>query len=108
MSRLSYTGASLTFGCAWADELGRDDIAQPAQQGQAGGNATLTSEQRTRIQQTVFAGNNVPRVNNVNFTINVGVAVPRSVRVVDVPPTLIEIYPQMAARTNTSWCKMTL
>ncbi len=65
-----------------------------AQQGQAGGNATLTSEQRTRIQQTVFAGNNVPRVNNVNFTINVGVAVPRSVRVVDVPPTLIEIYPQ--------------
>ena len=65
-----------------------------ARQGQAGGNATLTSEQRTRIQQTVFAGNNVPRVNNVNFTINVGVAVPRSVRVVDVPPTLIEIYPQ--------------
>src|SRR3954467_8009255 len=65
-----------------------------AQQGQAGGNTTLTSEQRTRIQQTVFAGNNVPRVNNVNFTINVGVAVPRSVRVVDVPPTLIEIYPQ--------------
>ena len=42
----------------------------------------------------MFAGNNVPRVNNVNFTINVGVAVPRSVRVVDVPPTLIEIYPQ--------------
>ena len=43
---------------------------------------TLTSEQRTKIQQTVLAGNNVPRVNNVNFALNVGVSVPRSVRVV--------------------------
>jgi peptidoglycan hydrolase-like protein with peptidoglycan-binding domain len=55
---------------------------------------TLTAEQRTRIQQTVLAGNNVPRVNNVNFSLNVGVAVPRSVRVVEVPSALIEIYPQ--------------
>ena len=65
-----------------------------AQQGRADGNVTLTSEQRTKIQQTVLAGNNVPRVNNVNFALNVGVSVPRSVRVVEVPPTLIEIYPQ--------------
>ena len=65
-----------------------------AQQGRADGNVTLTSEQRTKIQQTVLAGNNVPRVNNVNFALNVGVSVPRSVRVVDVPSTLIEIYPQ--------------
>jgi len=55
---------------------------------------TLTSDQRTKIQQTVLAGGNVPRVNNVNFALNVGVAVPTTVRVVDVPPTLIEIYPQ--------------
>src|SRR3954471_1133515 len=65
-----------------------------AQQGRADGNVTLTSEQRTKIQQTVLAGNNVPRVNNVNFALNVGVSVPRSIHVVDVPPTLIEIYPQ--------------
>ena len=65
-----------------------------AQQGRADGNVTLTSEQRTRIQQTVLAGNNVPRVNTVNFALNVGVAVPTRVRVVEVPPTLIEIYPQ--------------
>jgi putative peptidoglycan binding protein/uncharacterized protein DUF1236 len=70
--------------------------AQPnqAQQGQAGGNVTLSSDQRTKIQQTVLAGSNVPRINNVNFALNVGVAVPTTVRVVDVPPTLIEIYPQ--------------
>jgi peptidoglycan hydrolase-like protein with peptidoglycan-binding domain len=54
----------------------------------------LTSEQRTRIQQTVFARNDVPRVNNVNFSLSVGTAVPASVRVVNVGPVLIEYFPQ--------------
>jgi hypothetical protein len=54
----------------------------------------LTAEQRTRIRTSVLAGNNVPRVSNVNFSIRVGIVVPRSVRVVEVPATLIEIYPQ--------------
>jgi peptidoglycan hydrolase-like protein with peptidoglycan-binding domain len=72
-----------------------------AQQGQAqqgtqgaGGSVTLNSQQRTRIQQTVLAGRNVPRVNNVNFALSVGTAVPSSVRVVEVPSALIEINPQ--------------
>jgi peptidoglycan hydrolase-like protein with peptidoglycan-binding domain len=55
---------------------------------------TLNSQQRTRIQQTVLAGRNVPRVNNVNFALSVGTAVPSSVRIVDVPSALIEINPQ--------------
>src|SRR5262249_47806731 len=67
--------------------------AQQGTQG-AGGSVTLNSQQRTRIQQTVLAGRNVPRVNNVNFALNVGTAVPSSVRIVDVPSTLIEINPQ--------------
>src|SRR6516162_9735853 len=72
-----------------------------AQQGQtqqgtqgAGGSVTLNSQQRTRIQQTVLAGRNVPRVNNVNFALSVGTAVPSSVRIVDVPSAFIEINPQ--------------
>src|SRR5215471_6462467 len=60
----------------------------------AGGSVTLNSQQRTRIQQTVLAGRNVPRVNNVNFALSVGTAVPSSVRIVDVPSALIEINPQ--------------
>ena len=35
-----------------------------------------------------------PRVTNVNFSINVGTVVPRTVRVVAVPPTLVEIHPE--------------
>ena len=72
-----------------------------AQQGQAqqgtqgaGGSVTLNSQQRTRIQQTVLASRNVPRVNNVKFALSVGTAVPSSVRIVDVPSALIEINPQ--------------
>src|SRR5947207_2537372 len=71
-----------------------------AQQGQAqqsqaqAGNVTLNAQQRTTIRQTVLAGSNVPRVNNVNFALSVGTVVPTSVRFVDVPPALIEINPQ--------------
>jgi hypothetical protein len=58
---------------------------------------TLTAEQRTRIQQTVLASSNVPRVDNVNFSLSVGTVVPASVRVVEVPETLIEIHPEWRA-----------
>jgi Protein of unknown function (DUF1236) len=42
----------------------------------------------------VLTGSNVPRVNNVNFAVSVGTAVPRNVRVVAVPPPLIKIHPE--------------
>jgi hypothetical protein len=60
--------------------------------GQAG-SVNLTTQQRTTIQQTVLAGRNVPRVNNVNFALGVGTVVPTRVRIVDVPSALIEINP---------------
>ena len=54
---------------------------------------SLSSEQRTRIRETVLVKGSAPRVSNVNFRINVGVAVPRSVQVVTVPEEIIEIHP---------------
>ena len=54
----------------------------------------LTTEQRSRIRETVLAGGNVPRVSNANFSVRVGTTVPSSVHVVAVPPTLIEIHPE--------------
>ncbi len=35
-----------------------------------------------------------PRVESVNFAVEVGTVIPRSVHVVEVPPTLIEIHPE--------------
>ena len=66
-----------------------------AAQGQAQqGSKILTTEQRTTIRKTVLSGGNVPRATNVNFNVSVGTTVPTSVRVVAVPSTLIEIYPE--------------
>ena len=52
----------------------------------------MTTEQRTTIRNTVVSKG--PRATNVNFSVSVGTAVPTSVRVVAVPSTLIEIYPE--------------
>ncbi len=72
---------------------------QPAQQqgqreGGGGTSVTLTTEQRTTIRETVLRGSNAPRVTSVNFTVREGTVIPRTVRIVDVPETLIVIHPQ--------------
>jgi len=46
------------------------------------------------VRDTVFASGNVPRVDRVDFSVNVGTAVPSHVHVVAVPDTLVQIYPQ--------------
>jgi hypothetical protein len=57
------------------------------------GAVNLTTEQRTTIRKEVLTSN-APRANNINFTVNVGTVVPSTVRVVEVPPTIIKIHPQ--------------
>lgn len=54
---------------------------------------TLTTEQKTRVRERVLHGGSAPRVTNVNFSIHVGTVVPRSVKVVALPPILVEYYP---------------
>jgi Protein of unknown function (DUF1236) len=70
---------------------------QKGAEGKAGtqtGDVKLTTEQRTKIRTTVLQGGNAPRVSNVDFSVTVGTVVPRErVRVVAVPPTLVEIHP---------------
>ena len=64
------------------------------QSGQNCGNINLSSEQRTKIRETMLNGRDVPRVNNVSFALDVGAAVPSNVRIVAVPETLIELHPE--------------
>jgi len=77
-------------------QQGQAQKGQSQQQGQAqvGGSAALSSEQQTRIREAVFTDSNVPRVDNVNFSVRVGTIVPTTVRVVEVPETLIAIHPE--------------
>lgn len=58
----------------------------------SGGGVNLTTEQKTEIRSTVLTSS-APRVTNVNFSINVGTVVPRTVRVVAVPDTIVRIHP---------------
>jgi hypothetical protein len=55
---------------------------------------TFTTEQRTKIRETVLRGGNAPRLSKVDFSINVGTAVPSHVKVVTVPDVIVEIHPQ--------------
>jgi hypothetical protein len=58
-----------------------------------GGSVNLTTEQRTTIRNEVLTSN-APRATNINFQVNVGTVVPRDVRVVEVPATIVKIHPQ--------------
>ena len=71
---------------------GADSKTNAAADGKAGGaNATLTTEQKTKIRTTVIQSSNAPKVSrsSINFNINVGTVVPRSVKFVTVSPTIV-------------------
>ncbi|MGB7037146.1 MAG: DUF1236 domain-containing protein [Xanthobacteraceae bacterium] len=60
-----------------------------------GSRVNLTSQQRSRIRDTVIDARGAPRVGHVNFDVTVGTQVPRDrVHVVRVPETLVRIDPQ--------------
>jgi hypothetical protein len=72
---------------------GQGQGKQDAQQ-KSGGSVTFTTEQRTHVRTTVLQDSNAPRATNVNFSINVGTAVPTSVRVVTVPQLILDVQPE--------------
>jgi hypothetical protein len=75
-------------------QMSQDGAKSGSTVGAAGaGSVNLTTEQRTTIRQEVLTSN-APRATNINFTVNVGTVVPSSVRVVEVPTTIVKIHPQ--------------
>jgi hypothetical protein len=61
---------------------------------QASGRVTLDESQRTKVERTVLSSRDVPRVDRVDFGVDVGVEVPQRIRIREVPETLVEINPQ--------------
>jgi hypothetical protein len=57
------------------------------------GRVQVSEQQRTNIGQTITREKNFNRVTNVNFSINVGTRVPRSVHLVALPASVISIVP---------------
>lgn len=60
--------------------------------GQAGAGAKLSGEQRTTIR-TSITKQNIKPVTNINFSINVGTRVPRTVGFHPLPAEVVTIYP---------------
>ena len=73
----------------------RQGAAQATQQAQG---VSVTPQQRTRIRESVFASNSVPRLDNVNFAVRVGTKIPGSVHLVAVPETLINARGKQGAQ----------
>ena len=55
------------------------------------GRVHLSEQQRTNVQETIVKEPNVNRINQVNFSINVGTRVPRSVRLAPLPASVISL-----------------
>ncbi len=68
--------------------------AQGGVAAQGGAAMPLNADQKRKIRTSVIDGRTAPRITNVNFSISVGTVVPRTVRVVQVPPTIVEFYPR--------------
>jgi hypothetical protein len=59
----------------------------------SGGRVQLSEQQRTTVPQTILKDKDVNRVTNLNFTINVGARVPRDLRLVTLPASVLSIVP---------------
>lgn len=70
--------------------------AQGAAPGKASGgaNVKLSDQQRTQVKDVIVKDRNVARVDHVDFSINVGVAVPRTVHVAVLPAEVVTIVPE--------------
>jgi hypothetical protein len=53
----------------------------------------INDQQRTRLSQS-FSRVNVQPLNNVNFSVSVGAAIPRDVRLHPLPADVVEVVPQ--------------
>jgi uncharacterized protein DUF1236 len=59
-----------------------------------GDRVQLSEQQRTKVNRTILKESNVNRATNVNFAVNVGTHVPRSVRLAALPAAVLSIVPQ--------------
>ena len=59
----------------------------------SGGQANLTTQQKTVIKNKIIENKSAPRVSHVDFNVSVGVAVPTTVRLAPVPAEIVRIHP---------------
>jgi hypothetical protein len=76
-----------------ANDRNRTTTGQGAAPNKGNVSVNITPEKRTQIHQVFIKERSAPRVDGVDFSLSVGTAVPRSVRFIPVPSTIVEIEP---------------
>jgi hypothetical protein len=83
-----------TKGSAEKSAEPKDKATKGAAEKGSAGRVQLSEQQRTNVGQTLLKDQRVNRATNVNISISVGTRVPRSVRLVALPATVISIVPE--------------
>jgi hypothetical protein len=76
------------------DKATRGAGAEPKNKSGSANRVQLTEEKRTNVGQTLGKETNLNRATNVNVTVNIGTRLPRSVRLVALPASIIAIVPE--------------
>jgi hypothetical protein len=87
-------GGAATGAATGTGGMQRDQKGSAAQDRRGEGRVQISVQQRTTVHDRVLKSKNVNRVDKIDVSINVGVRVPRSVRLAKLPPDVIEIVPQ--------------
>jgi hypothetical protein len=97
------TGTANTNTAQPAQSNTNTSAQQPAQSNQpntakssstnVNASVNINDQQRTRLSQS-FARVNVQPLNNVNFSVSVGTAIPRDIRLHPLPADVVEVVPQ--------------
>jgi hypothetical protein len=83
-----------TKGAAPKDSTaGAQSTEQNKSAASSAGRVQLSDQQRTTVHQTILKDKSANRATNVNFTINVGTRVPRDLRLVVLPSSVLSIVP---------------
>jgi hypothetical protein len=77
-----------------SQDKGTKGAASDPNKAGSGNRVRLTEEKRTNVSQTILKDRNVNRATNINVSINVGTRLPRSVHLVGLPASVIEIVPE--------------
>ena len=75
------------------DKATKGAASEPNKAGN-GNRVQLTDEKRTNVSQTILKDRNVNRATNITISIHVGTRLPRSVHLVGLPASVIEIVPE--------------
>ncbi|UXN59103.1 DUF1236 domain-containing protein [Phyllobacterium zundukense] len=89
------TGTTTTEGTAKTKPAPDDDTAKTSSQpsNETTGSVNVTAEQKTEIKQVITETKAEP-VRDVNFEVNIGVAVPRTIELQPLPPRIVKLVPR--------------